>query len=367
MSSYKVLGLMSGSSLDGLDIAYCEFSENKGEWDYTIHSCKTITYPSRWKLRLGKLHLQNAVTYLKTSAYFGIYLGQLIKKFVTEENINPDFVALHGHTVFHQPEDHFSSQVGDGAAAAAISQLPVISSLRSADTALGGEGAPIVPMGDKHLFANYKYCLNLGGIANISCKMKGEKLLGYDICPSNAVLNQLAQKLGFEYDEKGDNGREGNIDEELLEQLNDIWYYDKEPPKSLSMGLVKKVIEPVLKKSSSMTHDKLRTYYEHIALQISRSIEYIQQKPTAKQAEEKVLVTGGGAHNNFLIERIREHSPAPIHVPSEKIIDFKEALVIAFLGVLRMRQETNVLHSVTGAQADTINGSLHPPGPVTSV
>lgn len=361
---YHIIGLMSGSSLDGVDLAYCTFEKNiDGTWNYNIISSTNISFTQKWHLRLSNLTMQNAVTYLKTDAFLGHYLGELINKFIASFEINKqeiDFIASHGHTVFHQPENFMTSQIGDGAAIAAETRLPVICNFRTMDVALGGQGAPIVPIGDIHLFKDYRFCLNLGGIANITFKKNSQRIIAYDICACNSVLNYYAEQLGTPFDDKGEFAKKGELNPELLNELNDIWYYKKAYPKSLGGGWIQKVMYPLLQKYKINVYDKLRTVSEHIAIQIAKEIKDIYTLENATiEAGDKVLVTGGGAFNTFLIERLSENSVIPIVIPDEQTVKFKEALVMAFLGVLRATKEVNCLQSVTGAERSNIGGAIY--------
>lgn len=363
---WYVIGVMSGSSLDGLDIAYCGFTKTENGWQWEFLACETFPYPPIWKKRLEQLAYQDAITYLKTSAYYGIYIGEKINEFLSKYGIDRnqvDFVVSHGHTVFHKPEAHVSSQVGDGAKIAVICGLPTISLLRDADVALDGRGAPIVAAADLHLFPEYTYALNLGGIANISAKLNDGSICGFDIVPVNTVLNKIAQELGYEMDINGNLGREGVLDKELLNSLNALDYYTKKPPKCLTLGWVNKTMEPVFKKVKTNRLDRLRTYYEHIAMQIARAVDMCREM-NVRKGIEKMLATGGGAFNKFLIERIQEYlndKNIQVEVPDERLIKFKEALAMAFLGVLRMEGKHNVYASVTGAKRNTICGYVHLP------
>ena len=342
--------------MDGLDIVFCEFEQKKEKWSYKILNADIIPFDAKWRLRLTNLALQNAITYLKTSAFFGRYIGELVNTFISKTDIKVDFIASHGHTVFHQPDNFVSNQIGDGAVIASITGIPVVSDFRSCDIALEGQGAPIVPVGDLYLFSEYVFCLNLGGIANVSCKKENADIIAYDICPINIVINKLSEKLGMTYDKDGEKAREGQIDKVLLDELNQIWYYDKEYPKTLSIGWVNKVIQPVLHRSTISLHDKMRTYYEHAAMQIAKSFQQLIDEGTKKS---KALVTGGGTFNKFLMERIIDLSPVELVIPDDDTINYKEALVMAYLGVLRVTGNYNCLKSVTGAKHDSVGGAIY--------
>lgn len=362
MNTYNVIGLMSGSSLDGLDIAYCRFEEDNGNWSYKIIEAECIPYQPKWKLRLENLVMQNAITYLKTHTFFGHYLGELVREFMIKHQLKGkvDFIASHGQTIFHQPENHLTSQIGDGAALAAVTKVPVICDFRTMDVALGGQGAPIVPIGEKLLFPGYTFYLNIGGIANISAKITEDKYVAFDICTANTALNHLAAERELDLDKDGEMARSGNIDKELLDELNNNWYFQKEYPKSLSGGWITKVVFPILKRFRSSTEDKLRTVCEHIAMQVTKDIKLIcNTEGIPKDSKYKMLVTGGGGFNTFLMERIKALAPIQIIVPDDETVKFKEAIIIGLMGVLRIRKEINVLSSVTGAKEDNIGGVIY--------
>ncbi|MCX6233427.1 MAG: anhydro-N-acetylmuramic acid kinase [Bacteroidetes bacterium] len=349
---YKVIGVMSGTSLDGVDVAYCVFMPKSKKLFYQIVAAETYSYNDEWKQRLSGLAKSSAMTFCQTHTDYGHYLGGIIRSFIHEYHLHPDFIASHGHTIFHQPENRMTVQIGHGAAIAAETGLPVINDFRSLDVAHGGQGAPLVPMGDKFLFKKFNYCLNLGGFANISSDVNGERI-AYDICPCNTVLNGLANKTGLPFDRDGQLAKGGLLDKYLLKKLNALPYYSEKPPKSLGMEWVSRHILPLVSHPNKNIPDILRTFTEHIAHQVA--------KATLTDKDKKIFVTGGGAHNIFLIERITELSHHKILIPDKKIIDYKEALIFAFLGILRMEQQPNCLKSVTGADKNSSGGALFLP------
>lgn len=352
MGAYKVIGLMSGTSLDGLDIAYCEFSEKNKKWGFTIKNAETVKYNSVWKKRLSEVENKKAIDFAEIHIEFGHFTGQLTKKFISKNGIKADFISSHGHTIFHQPKKKLSFQIGSGAAISAETNLPVVCDFRSMDIAMGGQGAPLVPIGDELLFSQYDYCLNLGGFSNISFKHNKQRI-AFDICPVNIVINHLCHALGKDFDDKGNIARKGKVNEKLLAELNKINYYHLPKNKSKSLGKewMINTFYPVLNKHKLPVQDKLRTVYEHISEQINLS--------TLHNKRATLLASGGGVYNSFLMERISSLTNHKIIVPDKKTIEFKEALIFAFLGVLRMRNEVNSLKSVTGALKDNIGGTVY--------
>jgi anhydro-N-acetylmuramic acid kinase len=348
----KIIGLMSGTSLDGVDLAFCIFNESEGNYDYKIEVAETIAYSGEWKERLTNLPEGNALHYALTHVEYGHYLGKITSQFIEKHGIKPLLVASHGHTVFHQPGNGFTSQIGDGSALSAECNLPVVCDFRSGDLALGGEGAPLVPIGDQYLFSEYDYCLNLGGFSNISFQMN-ENRLAYDISPVNIVLNSLAKELGYEYDHNGKLAASGHPDPELFDRLNALPFYSAKPPKSLGREWVEQIFLPELKRSDLSVTDQLSTATEHIAYQLARNIE--------NHPDSHVLVTGGGAYNSFLITRLKKYSDALFEIPGSQVIDYKEALIFAFLGLLRYEGKSNCLASVTGARKNARGGCIYLP------
>lgn len=350
MKEYNVIGLMSGTSLDGLDIVLCNFRKLPDRWSYKIIRKKTIPYPADWKTRLLRANNLSGLDLVILDKEYGEYLGELVVNFIEEQTANVDFIASHGHTVYHQPEKRLTLQIGSGAALAAITGLKIISDFRTVDVALGGQGAPLVPMGDELLFSEYDYCLNLGGIGNISFRIAGERI-AFDICPVNMAINTLMQKVNQDIDTNGEKGRSGSIIPEILIKLNALDYYKLEGPRSLGIEWFESAFLPIIEKEDCSLIDLLRTAYEHIAVQIGNVIKGSEK--------HTVLVTGGGAHNTFLVERIRQNSPVQFIIPDDEIIDYKESLIFAFLGVLRDRNEINCFASVTGASRDNIGGTIY--------
>lgn len=350
-NQYHVIGLMSGSSLDGVDIAYCRFSFTDS-WKSTTLFAETIAYPEAWKKKLLSLENTEALTFQQTHVDYGNYLGRLVSEFILKHKIKVDFVSSHGHTIFHQPEKKLTVQVGAGNAIAAACKLPVVCDFRALDVALGGQGAPLVPIGDKLLFSDFDFCLNLGGFANVSYEYNGQRI-AYDICPVNIVMNAIAEKLGKNYDDGGTIAKSGTLNNELLDQLNALAFYSLalDQPKSLGKEWVLENVFPLIEKNKSSEKDILHTFCEHIAIQIAKMLN---DKPKGK-----LLVTGGGTYNAFLMERIKKHSAHQLIIPDKNTIEFKEALIFAFLGVLRMRNEVNCLKSVTGATKDNVGGAVY--------
>ena len=347
MKTYFAIGLMSGTSLDGLDICYAKF-QNITNWEFEIIKTETIPYSSEWKNHLQNAILLSAEDLLALDKEYGFYLGEKTQEFISKNNITDlDFIASHGHTVFHQPQRKFTLQIGDGRAIKLTTKKPVIYDFRSQDVLMGGNGAPLVPIGDELLFSQYDACLNLGGFSNISLQ-KNHQRIAFDISPVNVVLNYFAEKLGKNYDENGDFARNGAINFKILEELNTLTFYQKPAPKSLGVEFVNSVVFPLLKDETP--ENIIATFTEHIAEQIAKVFNDNQLKT--------VLVTGGGTFNTYLLEKIREKSQTELIVPDENIINFKEALIFAFMGVLRLRNEVNVLCSATGSSENHCSGIL---------
>lgn len=357
---YRAIGLMSGSSLDGLDLACVEFTEQAGKWSFEIVKTACYPYPREWEERLQGATALSAGEYLLLHSDYGRYTGEQVTRFMEENQLHYKvaLIASHGHTTFHLPARGMTAQLGDGATIAAVTGLPVVSDLRAMDVAFGGQGAPIVPIGEKLLFPGYDFFLNIGGIANIS--LNKEPYIAFDICPANRVLNMLAGDAGKDFDEGGEMAAAGTLDTSLLDTLDSLEYYSHPYPKSLSNDFGTDVVYPLMKRGGTGISDALRTYTEHIARQVVRAI-VSNGKQHASGQDPQLLVTGGGALNRFLVSRIGEllaEQGIRVVIPEEEIIQYKEAIIMAFIGVLRWRQEYNVLATVTGASRNSIGGAL---------
>lgn len=370
---YRVIGLMSGSSLDGLDIAFVEFDEQAGNWNYEIKAAECYAYGEEWVDKLKKATQLNALDYQLLHTAYGHYTGQLVNAFIEEHGLHyqVQLIASHGHTTFHMPAQKMTAQLGDGAAIAAATGINVVSDLRAMDVALGGNGAPIVPIGEKLLLKDNHLFLNIGGIANISCNLNGQ-YHAFDVCPANRVLNMLAGKAGKLYDEGGHLAAGGTVQPELLKMLNELEYYHLKGPKSLANDFGTDVVYPLVLGSrfrikDTWIQDSLRTYIEHIAMQIKMALEPLAisyrkaQSQDAANGNLSLLVTGGGAHNTFLVERLSallQEIGVTVTVPDKKMVDYKEALCMALIGILRWREENNVMASVTGSLRNSIGGAV---------
>jgi anhydro-N-acetylmuramic acid kinase len=350
ISEISGIGLMSGTSLDGLDIAFCTFIFEGGLIRFKIEHAETFSYPDEWKKKLSGASALSGYELTLLNHEFGKYSGERVNEFLMRNKLTAQFIASHGHTVFHQPSLSISTQIGSGAALTATTGITTVCDFRSLDVELGGQGAPLVPIGDELLFSEYEACLNLGGIANISFKKNNERI-AFDVCVANMAINYFAQKLGLQMDMNGEIARHAHLNNVLLQIMNTNSFYAIEDKKSLGREWVE---EHVLKKADASQikiEDKIKTVTEHSAIQIAAVIK--------KNNIRKVLVTGGGAKNKFLIERITQLSGADIIIPDTGLIDFKEALIFALLGALRLQEKTNTLKSVTGAHTNSCGGAVY--------
>lgn len=357
MMVYKVIGLMSGTSLDGLDLAYCHFWEKDDSWNFKLKETKSISYDSKMKTQLKEaIHLPADQLLIFNNEY-GKWLGQKTKEYIIECNLEVDFISSHGHTVHHQPENGLTFQIGSGQHIANKIGHKVICDFRTNDVALGGEGAPLVPIGDSLLFREYDFCLNLGGISNISFEYKNQRV-AYDIGLANMILNYSTQKKGIQYDKGGAIASKGTINRKLLEELNTLAYYDLPFPKSTGYEWFVKEVIPIIEKYQNSLEDLLHTAIYHICEKTALEVHKYKTKKTSS-----ILITGGGAFNTFLMEVLKEKLGPSVKIDKrdKKLIEFKEALVFAFMGVLRMENKTNVFSSVTGAKSDSSSGVVFLP------
>ncbi len=351
MVSYTAIGLMSGTSCDGLDIAYCHFIKNETIWEYTIQQATTIAYTPEWKQKWQHAATLSAWNMALLDVEVGRYFGEQVNLFLTKYNLpKPTIIASHGHTIFHAPAQGVSLQIGCLATIAATTKIPTIGDFRRLDVALQGQGAPLVPVADALLFNKYTACLNIGGFANISLEDETGNRIAWDTCPANIILNKLTQKIGLEYDKGGEIAATGVLMEDLYKELNALDFYTQKPPKSLGREWVEQCINPLLQRyEQENIQNTIHTITQHIALQIATTCN--------NYTIDTLLVTGGGAWNTYLIESIKKQTATTILIPESKIVDFKEALAFAFLGILRHTHTINTLASVTGATQNSIGGS----------
>ncbi len=355
-ATYNIIGVMSGTSLDGVDLAHLHFTLKEGKWSYTILESETVPYSDEWVSQLKSAVGFSEAQLVTLNDDYTVLLGTIIKKFITANTIlNIDAVCSHGHTILHQPQQGFTLQIGNLPELASLISEKVVCDFRVQDVALGGQGAPLVPIGDRLLFSDYDFCLNLGGFSNISFE-EGNNRIAFDISPVNTVLNFYANQLGFAYDDKGSIAHSGIIHQELLTALNALEHYKKSYPKSLGFEFVKEIVLPLMENYTISTADKMRTFSEHIALQIGLALDDFV---VIASRQKKMLVTGGGAYNDFILARVGYYLPnMEIIVPDAKTLEFKEALIFGLLGVLKLRGEVNVLSSVTGARENHSSGVI---------
>ncbi len=341
---------MSGTSTDGIDLALCQFSDT---YEFKLLRFKSADYDRSWQKKLQNAHLLSGLDLLLLQNEFTLYTANAVKNFLKNNSIQPDFIGAHGHTIFHQPENGLTFQMFNGALMAAETGITTVCDFRSTDVAYGGQGAPLVPIGDQMLYGEYAACVNIGGIANVSFDEKGSRV-AYDIGPANLILNYLAAKEGKAYDENGLMASSGHMIPQLAEELNQLTYYKKSHPKSLGREWIEGILIPLISKYDFSTSDLLHTLTNHIAIQIGKSLSDLSDTGV-------VLVTGGGAHNGFLIERLQSYTKMKVVVPEKELIDAKEAIVFALLGKLRLDEKVNTLFCVTGGRKDHSGGAVYLP------
>lgn len=344
----RVLGVMSGSSMDGVDLALCTLEKNLSHWSFKIEGAKTVPYPTELRTHLLEVMNGSAQELSRLDVELGAFIGRGCKSFIGKR---VDLIASHGHTIFHLPGERITTQIGSGAAIAAITGITTVCDFRSKDVALGGQGAPLVPLGELLLFPGHEAFINLGGICNISLH-GAKRVTGYDVCIGNQALNFLAAEVGKPFDKNGAISAGGRINAALLARLNALPFHAQKPPRSLGREWFNEEVLPLINDRSIPLPDRMRTTVEHIARQLGSAL---------KSVRSPVLVTGGGAHNSFLMDRIRANTRADVQVPHRTIVDYKEALVFALLGLLRMNGEVNTMASVTGAKRDSVGGAVYLP------
>lgn len=362
--TYQALGLMSGSSLDGLDVVHCslEITNDPLTVSWKLLKGETLPFSDIWTRRLANLPDQPAISFAQTHVYFSYYTAELVNDFLSRHNIKPDFIAAHGHTMFHHPDKRFTTQIGDGGALAAATGFPVVCNFRTQDIALNGEGTPLAPAADRYLFPGYDFYLNLGGIANITANVNG-KYIAFDTAPANQIFNALAQLTGEDFDQDGALAAAGKILPELAEALSTNDYYQKMYPKSLDNQWIRQQVLPLYLEYPGSLEDRICTAVHQLVDETIRSIKTILQKESFNKENYRMLVTGGGAFNIFLIKLLKEKAAMELNLeivlPEKNIIDFKEAILMVLLGVLRLENLPNCFASVTGAKRDTVGGAVY--------
>ena len=339
---------MSGSSLDGIDLVLCDLRIEDGRWKYRIEKAQTIAYDDDLRSKLIAVMDGTALDLARLDVELGRRIGEACKEFLTGEKI--DLISSHGHTIFHKPDEGLTTQIGSGAQIAAITGITTVCDLRSMDVALGGQGAPLVPLGEKLLFPKNDTFINLGGIANIAVH-RADQVIGYDIGPCNMALNFVAQLGDKMYDEGGRIAAAGTMISELFDRLEALEFYSLAPPRSLGREWFDEQLMPLIDEPKWSIQDRMRTVAEHVAIQIAKELR--------RHSAGAVMITGGGAYNSFLIKQIEKKSGSKIKLPEKELIEFKEALIFALLGVLRVRGEVNALASVTGAWRDSVGGAVY--------
>lgn len=359
---------MSGSSLDGLDVAYCRLDT---AWDGGVFLVKnwellhadTLPFTAEWQQQLRQLPTASALEFCNTHAAFGHYLGALVNQFFEEKKLSPaaaDLIASHGHTIFHEPAKGFTVQIGDGAALAAATGCTVVCDFRSADVALGGQGAPLAPMADKMLFPGYDFYLNLGGIANITCRTPSGQFVAFDVCGANQALNALANLLGQPFDADGQLAASGQFDPVLWDKINGQEFFAQPYPKSLSNQWVQQHLTKICLEATSPIPDRLHTVCQHVGHQLAQSVRQVLEHEHFTKEKYRLLATGGGVFNTYLMQCIQQNLPnVEVVIPSENVVKFKEALLMALLGVMRLEGAANCMASVTGARRDAVGGGVY--------
>lgn len=381
MNSWRGIGLMSGTSLDGVDLAYCEFSEDDGRWSFELLVGETVPMDEKWVARLAYLDQVDARTYARTHVYWGHHLGRLVADFIQRHQIQPQYVASHGQTIFHEPDRNYTAQIGDGETMVSYLPCPLVANLRNKDVAMGGQGAPLVPYGERLLWSDVRWFLNLGGIANLSRISKSGNSMAFDVTACNMAMNWLCRQLepALDYDKDGVIAANGAFNEELFANLEALPYYQQAPPKSLGTEWFVASVLPLLQNESIPVADRLHTYVRHLVARLVVDLNRYGSGPAESNSGtdlpgsgsynsgssiEPLLITGGGAHNAYLINCLRE-AVAPLGIElveaSQEVIDFKEAIIFAFLGLMTLTGRPNTLSSVTGASQPVLGGSIHLP------
>jgi len=346
--TYSVIGLMSGTSCDGIDLAHCHFLKEKNEWRYKMVNAESISYSKELRDKLISCGKTSSLNLKKLDNELGEFFSESLVKFIKKNKISVDLISSHGHTVFHDIQLQLTHQIGNPLIIYINNKVPTVHNFRELDVLHNGQGAPLVPYGERKLFKDYDYCINIGGITNIS-SLENNKFYGYDICPANIILNKYARELGYDFDLDGKLSMRGKFKEKLFKKLNNLKYYVKSYPKSLDLLYIEKNYDPLFKNYEPK--DILKTYIKHMAYQINSTIS---------KKKSKILLTGGGVFNNQILKNINKFNKLDSNfiVPNKKIIIFKEAIIFGFLGLLRFLNKKNVDKSVTGSKNSTSSGLI---------
>jgi anhydro-N-acetylmuramic acid kinase len=356
MSEYKIIGLMSGTSLDGLDIVYTTLTKtNEKSWDYVLHKTATVPFSDALVAQLHNATSLSASQFVTLDYELACFFATGVNDFLRKHNLTEndvDVIASHGQTIFHQPSKGFTTQIGNPAVISFKTGIPTVGDFRTKDVLYGGQGAPLVPIGDQYLFGGLADAfLNIGGFANVSF-IENADIKAFDICPGNLPLNKLARAKGLDYDRNGELARSGEISYFLLDLLNSLDFYTQDGPKSLGVEWLENEFYPLLKFDKDIENN-LATVVEHIVDKIATCLN--------DKKIQRVMITGGGAKNSFLIERLKRYFKGEIVNVENELIEYKEALIFALLGALFLENDTNCLASVTGASQDVCSGVLHNP------
>lgn len=362
--SSDILGVMSGSSMDGLDLAFIRLNTEVGKpgllsASYELLHGATMPIPEELLNQLKYSSKLDALSLLTLDQDFGSWAGKAIDTAIKQTSFSPSLIGFHGHTVFHFPDRKVSFQLGHGAVLSAYTQLPVVTDFRSQDMALGGQGAPMVSIAEKWLWPDYSGFLNLGGICNITLKKTKEAYESADIWVCNQILNHLAREVGHSYDDRGLIAAKGLPIDELIEALLLAEWFEKKAPKSLDNSYLYEEVIPLFNKYRDYsTGDKLHSAVIVIAKAIANHVNAVYH---SEAIQGGIMLTGGGALNDFLVEKIRAELTCDIFLPDLETIQFKEAIMVAFAGWLRWRGLPNFIKEATGAKSDAIGGVLHIP------
>ncbi len=353
------LGIMSGSSLDGLDIALCKFNGlDRNKLSFSVEKAVSVSFPTELYERLKSSTSLSTSDLFKLEVSFSKFCAKSVYEHMISSSLKIDYIAFHGHTIFHFPEDGFTTQIGNGSIIAAETGIPCITDFRAKDIALGGQGAPLAPIVEHYLYPGYDLYFNVGGIANLSLH-KEDCILSFDSCPCNQVLNYLSTQIGLPYDDKGSLARKGTISRALIMKWDQLDYFARPTPKSMDNSWVKEIFIEVMDKTEISREDKLATMTEFIAMRLTCDVRALIPE---SQRLISGFITGGGTYNEYLVERIREHMktiPLRLVIPDEDTINFKEAILMALMGYLRVNKIQNTIPSVTGASQPTIGGAIY--------
>ena len=364
IKSVRALGLMSGTSLDGVDIALIK-TDGIDVYDfgraYTVPYDDSLREQIRSILGLKPDTEQNAAKISLVENLLTAFHAEVVKDFLSAEDEPVDVIGFHGHTIHHEPENHYTHQIGDGQLLADLTGIKVVNRFRNADVCAGGQGAPLVPVYHAALCADMEKpvaVLNIGGVSNITWIGSTGEMLAFDTGPGNAPVNDWVLKhAGMHMDYNGKLAISGKVNEPILSVLMKHKYFAKYPPKSIDRNIFNEKLEHL---EGLSLEDGAATATAFTAEAVAYSISFFLPEPP-----KKLIISGGGANNPTMVRFIRRRLP-DIEVTTGREIGWNceamEAQAFAYLAVRRLAGLPITFPTTTGVSEPLPGGEIHTPG-----